>query len=255
MLHAVELGDPAHPTIVLLHGMGAGHQMWQPQLLPLSEHYYVIAPDLPGCARSISDGPFTLAGAASGVLALLRARGRATAHLCGLSDGAMVALQMYLTDPNRVTSLILSGSPPPYWPPLLRLLPRLLLALPLPWDTFVQRYYLSNLPSSSRETVEAIKDNLQQVGKQGFSDSLKALSTIDLRDHLRQITVPTLVVCGSKDGRGERKAARELSESLPHAELQIIAGAGHVWNLQRPEQFTRLVLSFVQKVEAASVEP
>ena len=254
MLHAVELGDPAHPTIVLLHGMGAGHQMWQPQLLPLSERYYVVVPDLPGCAGSISDGPFTLDGATSGVLALLRAQGRARAHLCGLSDGAMVALHMSLADPNRVASLMLSGSPPPYWPPLLRLVPRLLLALPLPWDTFVKHYYLGNLPSSSQETVEAIKGNLRQVGKQGFSDSLKALSTIDLREQLRQITVPTLVVCGSKDGRGERLTARKLSESLPHAELQIIAGAGHVWNLERPEQFTRLVLSFVQQVEASSIE-
>ena len=166
----------------------------------------------------------------------------------------MVALHMSLIDPNRVTSLFLSGSPPPYWPPLLRLVPRLLLALPLPWDTLVQRLYLSNLPSSSWEAAEAIKCNVRQVGKQGFSDSLSALSTIDLRDQLRQITVPTLVVCGSKDGRGERKAARELSESLLYADLQIIAGAGHVWNLQRPEQFTRLVLSFVQKVEAASAE-
>ncbi len=249
-LNYVELGDPGRPTVVLLHGMGVGHRMWQPQLAPLSERYHVIAPDLPGNAGSIASGPFTMTGAASATLDLLRERGRETAHLCGLSDGAPVALQMYLIEPSRVASLILSGSPPPTGHPFLMMIPRIILAA-LPLDTLLNLLF-KDIPSTYEELVEAMKGDMRRAGKQGLSAMLKEAGSIRLRGHLRQINVSTLVLCRSKDGLGERKAAQELAASIPHAELQIIPEAGHIWNLERPELFTQILLDFVQKVEVTA---
>jgi 3-oxoadipate enol-lactonase len=55
-----------------------------------------------------------------------------------------------------------------------------------------------------------------------------------------------------KVGLGELQAAQELADSMPHAELQIIPEAGHIWNLERPELFTQTVIDFVQKVEGSA---
>ncbi len=249
-LNYVELGDRGRPTVVLLHGMGVGHRMWQPQLAPLSERYHVIAPDLPGNAGSIASGPFTMTGAASATLDLLRERGRETAHLCGLSDGAPVALQIYLLEPSRVASLILSGSPPPTGNRFLMMIPRLILAA-LPLDTLLNLLF-KDIPGTYKELVEAMKGDMRRAGKQGLSTMIREAGSIRFRESLRQINVPTLVLCGSKDGLGERKAAQELAASIPHAELQLIPEAGHIWNLERPELFTQTVMDFVQKVEGTA---
>ncbi|HEY7417993.1 MAG TPA: alpha/beta fold hydrolase [Ktedonobacteraceae bacterium] len=94
LLNYLERGNPEQATIVLLHGFGMGHRMWQPQWAVLQEQFHLVAPDLPGFAGSVACGPFTMTRAASTVIDLLQAVCHKPVHLCGLSLGAMVALQV-----------------------------------------------------------------------------------------------------------------------------------------------------------------
>ena len=109
-LFCAEFGERGRPMVVLLHGLGMGHRMWQPQLDLFAASRHVIAPDLPGFAASASSGPFSLAHAAQLVADVARLRCRPPVHLCGLSLGAMTALRIALDDPLLVRSLILSGA-------------------------------------------------------------------------------------------------------------------------------------------------
>jgi 3-oxoadipate enol-lactonase len=243
-LETTELGQHERPTLVLLHGAGMGRWMWQPQLESLAAHFHVLAPDLPGCAGSVASGPFTLKGATAAVADLIRARSHGPAHLVGLSLGAMVAVQLCQYAPELVASLVLSGGQVHPNPLVMTLqegiitcMPERMVTDPVP-ASFARRY---------PELVEVARSDARRMGKHGLLAVLRAAGHADHRKILPTIAVPTLVLCGGKD-RVNLPAARQLAAGIPGAELRVVPGAGHVWNLEQPEVFTRTVIEFVHGV-------
>jgi pimeloyl-ACP methyl ester carboxylesterase len=71
-----------------------------------------------------------------------------------------------------------------------------------------------------------------------------------LVDRLQDITVPTLVITGALDTRG-RPRAEEVARGIPGARLAIVNGAGHTPHDERPAQFRRLVMDFLEEAAAA----
>lgn len=241
----LEAGDPAAPAIVLLHGAGLGAWMWQPQIRPLAARYHVLAPDLPGTGAAVDQGPFTLERAAEAVAGLIRARGGGKAHVCGLSLGAMVALQMARDVPETLASLTLSAGQI-YPNPLLMTVQRALIAL------IPERTFTDSLPAGFRqsnpELVKIARASARRTGKRGVVAAVNAAARADFRQVLPGIKVPTLVLCGSDD-RLNQPAARQAAAAIPGAMLRIIPGAGHVWNLEQPEVFAHTLLEFVERVD------
>jgi len=242
-LHVLDVGDSERPTLVLLHALGMGGWMWQPHLTVLATHYHVLAPDLPGCAGSVAAGPFTMEKAATALVHLLRARSHGPAHICGLSLGAMVALPLYQHAPELVASLVLSGGqvhPNRFFMTLQEVIVR---CMP-------ERQLTESLPGSFRrqypELVEPALKAARQTGKQNLLAATHAVSQSDLRSILPIITVPTLVLCGSKD-RFNLSASRQMGRAIPGAELRIVPNVSHIWNLEQPQLFTNTVLEFVQR--------
>ena len=110
VLTFAECGERAMPGLVLLHGLGMGHRMWQPQLEAFGSRFHVLAPDLPGFGQSVAAGSFSITGAAADVAALIDEHHGRPVHLCGLSLGAMVGLAMAIDQPGSVESLVVSGA-------------------------------------------------------------------------------------------------------------------------------------------------
>jgi pimeloyl-ACP methyl ester carboxylesterase len=102
--------DAAKPTVVFLHGVLNDHSVWILQTRWFAHHgYNVLAPDLPGHARSEGEPPASVEDAAAFVLALLDAAKVEQAVLVGHSFGALVALEAAARAPQRVTKLALVG--------------------------------------------------------------------------------------------------------------------------------------------------
>jgi pimeloyl-ACP methyl ester carboxylesterase len=76
-----------------------------------------------------------------------------------------------------------------------------------------------------------------------------ALAHADTRNLLPTIDVPTLLVWGAADLRSPLSVADQFSLAIPHATLAVIAGAGHVSNLEAPEQFNAAVSDFLESIE------
>lgn len=174
--------------VVFLHGIGAGIDSWDAQLSALPAGFAGHAPPVAGLT---ADGAgFTLPQAAAEVVALLDRLDAGRAHLCGLSLGAMIALQTAIDYPNRVASLTLSGGQ--VHPPralmviqaaIMRLLPARLVAPP-------------------------------GMSKHGLLKVLDTVASSDFRPHLAEIATPTLVLCGAKD-KPNLPAARILATDIP----------------------------------------
>jgi pimeloyl-ACP methyl ester carboxylesterase len=88
------------------------------------------------------------------------------------------------------------------------------------------------------------REDVRPMGKHGLAAAMRAAGGVRFRGRLTEVRTPTLVVCGSKD-RPNLPAARELGRGIPEAELRIVPGVGHAWNLEAPEQFTAMVRGFV----------
>ena len=129
--------------------------------------------------------------------------------LCGISLGAILALQYTLNNPQKVKALMLIA--PQYK------MPRLLLG--------IQNIVFRILPQAA-------------FGSMGFSkrDTI-ALTTsmkkIDFTSLLNEVTCPAFVVCGQKD-RANQKAARILTKTIPNAKLFFVENAGHEVNIDAP---------------------
>ncbi len=129
--------------------------------------------------------------------------------LCGISLGAILALQYTLNNPQKVKSLMLIA--PQYK------MPGLLLG--------IQNIVFRILPQAA-------------FGSMGFSKrDMIALTTsmkkIDFTSLLKKVICPTFIVCGQKD-RANQNAARILAKTIPNAKLSFVESAGHQVNIAAP---------------------
>lgn len=226
-------------SLLLLHAMGASRRMWRAQLEAFSGRYEVVAPDLPGHGHS--SGPFTMAAAVEKARAALADLSR-SAYVAGVSLGGAVALRLALAEPDRVAGLLLSGTP-------VRL-PR--------GNVWTQRAVTALLPIAAtaatsarlvrpvdQRDADALVADIVRAGKRTQAEALRELTRQDLTPRLPEIRARTIVCCGSED-RANLPSARLLAGGLPNATLRIVPGAGHLWNLQRPELCTQLLTELVE---------
>lgn len=209
----------AAETVLFLPGLGAGIDPWAAQLSALPSGFTGLALEIPGLDQAATPGAFTLAGAAEALRDQLDERGLDRVHVCGLSLGAMTATQFALAFPQRVASLVLSGSQ----------------VRPQPALMSVQRTIVGMLPESTAAGMAMTK--AQWLG------ALRVVARTNFRGQLERIEAPTLVLCGSRDV-ANIPAAREIAAAVPNAELRIIPRAGHPWNQQFPELFSRTIGDF-----------
>lgn len=210
-------------TVLFLPGLGAGKDPWAAQLGALPAGLTGLAPEIPGLDRAATPGAFTLADAVRGLRDLLDERGIERTHVCGLSLGAMTATRLALDFPERVASLVLSGSQ----------------VRPHPTLMLIQRTIVRMLPERTAAGMDLTK--AQWLG------ALRVVADTDFRAALPTIQAPTLVLCGSRDV-ANLPAARELAARIPHAELRIVPRAGHPWNIQFPELFSRTIAGFYEEL-------
>lgn len=229
-------------TIALLHALGLSHRMWERQVADLKGRYRMLAPDLPGHGES--PGPFTLARALETVVTTLRSE-EEPVHLCGLSLGATVAIPAALAAPEKVRSLVVSGA--------IAHAPRFVMGVQraattlTPWSMTLsgtRRLYARYGDEISRMAA----DDMRAAGKQTLRAANREMALLDLRPRLREIRVPTLVLCGGDD-RANFANALDVARGIPGAQLQVIPDAGHLWSLEFPEAFTRTIVRFVEDVE------
>jgi pimeloyl-ACP methyl ester carboxylesterase len=103
--------------------------------------------------------------------------------------------------------------------------------------------------SFSPQTPEAltalVAKRLGQTRPSVLHSDLLASEAFDMTDRIGQISQPALVICGSEDRMTPARNAYFLADSLPNAQLQIIAGAGHMVMIERPGEVAEALARFL----------
>ena len=246
----IDCTEPWHsspPPVVLLHGLGTDRRMWLYQVPALCARLPTILVDLRGHGRSSAPaGAWTVADMARDVVRLLRYLGAERAHLVGLSMGGMVAQQFALDYPYATASLVLADT--------ICGVPADGKATAVEALRFIESHSMAEVAKTRISTaftdavdpvmrghlIEAVALN----DKDAYERAARAAFGFSLCTRLDEIAVPTLVVVGEGDRTFPMAWMEALAERIRGARLVRIAGAGHISNMERPQEFTRALLEF-----------
>jgi pimeloyl-ACP methyl ester carboxylesterase len=238
------------PPIVFVHGAADDGRMWQPQLAGLADEFTVVAWDEPGAGRS-SDVPsdFSLADYAHCLARLIEAVALGKAHVAGLSWGGTVALELYRLHPDLIATLILADTyagwkgslPEAEVDARVAGAREMLAAPPERFDPTFPGLFAGDPPA---EYVPLLEEMAAAVRPDTLRTQLFVMAETDQCDLLPRIRVPTLLIWGGLDARSPLSVAHQFEHEIPDAELVVIGGAGHVSNLERPEEFNDAVRNF-----------
>lgn len=191
-------------TDVFLHGLGQTPADWKKTLTVLGDGEEAICPDLAGQIA----GQATYENLFQGLEKSLRTL-TPPFRLCGLSLGAVLALDYASRYPERVSALCLIA-------PQFRM-PRRLLR--------IQSGVFRLMPERSFGGMG--------FSKKGMLSLTASMAQLELEEAVDRIRCCTAVVCGEKD-RANRRAAEELTQRIPGSRLFLAAGAGHEVNQEAP---------------------
>jgi pimeloyl-ACP methyl ester carboxylesterase len=241
------------PPLVLLHGyVGDGPTTWRRQIDELSAEFTVVAWDAPGVGRS-SDPPesFGMAGYADCLAGFVNRLGLEKPHVAGLSFGGALALELCHRHSAIPMTLILASA---YagWAGSLpadvaeeRLQQALALANLSP-EEFVGALLPTMFSEGTPpESVDEFGATMLAFHPAGFRAMARA-SAEDLRGVLPDIRIPTLLLYGDKDVRAPLTIAENLHAALSDSTLVVLRAAGHLCNIEAPEEFNRAVRNFLR---------
>ncbi|GAA1142231.1 alpha/beta fold hydrolase [Nocardioides aquiterrae] len=248
-------GDP----VVWLPGTGLLGTTWEPQTSHFSEVYRCLTVDLPGAGRSSLPAEPTVREMALVVAELLDAIGVGSAHLVGLSLGSAVVQELALLRPDLVRSAVLVGT----WSSssrehhIRRHFESRLAALERgPLDVFgLFAFWMSahSILDEEPELQRVVEDRLDAHTSrrpEGTASHFRADLGHETYDRLPAISCPTLVVHGDEDLITMPRYNRAVAAQVPGARLVTIPRAGHLVWIERPDELTAVIASFLDGVAA-----
>ncbi|HET7458450.1 MAG TPA: alpha/beta fold hydrolase [Gemmatimonadaceae bacterium] len=240
--------------LVLLHGFPHDRSLWAPQRNGLVDRARCITPDLRGFGGTPAEPPFTIDRYADDVVCLLNALGVERAVVGGLSMGGYVALALWRRHRARVRGLVLADTRAGADDDPTRERRREMIALARSRDggpeALAERMIVGMVGKRTRERspalVESVRRMLASVPVEGAVGALEAMmARPDSTPLLATVDVPTLVVVGDEDVLAPVREARVIHEGIRGSRLEVIAGAGHVSNVERPAAFNHVVREFL----------
>ena len=114
-------------------------------------------------------------------------------------------------------------------------------------DVAMRRLFAPEFQQQNPALIEERKAKFLAVDAATFHGACDALATLDIRDQLKSVTVPALVLVGAQDEATPPPMARELASGLPNATLVELPGLAHVPQLQAPEVFLQAIRPFIDQ--------
>ncbi len=244
--------------VLLLHGLGGSRISWEPQLASLGADRRVVAWDMPGygAAAALDHRPVLFGDLAWAAGDLITALGESTAHVVGISMGGMIAQHLALLRPTMVRSLtLLSTSPafgmdgtrPEDWQAA-RLAPLDEGMRPGDFADRVLRAIAG--PTISPAALAEQKAAMARISADALRASIECLVTHDTRDDLPRITAPTAVLIGELDDETPLAYSQYLAEHIARSWLHVIPGAGHLLNVEAPDDVNAIISQHLAAAEA-----
>ena len=248
-----ERGDPKDKAMLLLHGIGADHGMWQPQINEYtSKGYFVLAPDLLGHGKSSRVGKLELEDWERQIRDLLREKRQERCILIGVSMGGVIAQSFAVNHPQIVSRLILSdtfGELETFREKLLGISQVIGFRL---YKVLGARMLAKGMAAAYKAPfAQQARDYFTRVSLDADFEQLilarKAINRVDVIDKLKGIDIPTLVMVGDQFGKSFIEINRKIANAIKGAKFVVLRKAMDPSNLVNPASFNHQVLAFLNE--------
>jgi 3-oxoadipate enol-lactonase len=247
-------GPAAGPIITMSNSLASNLSMWEPQLPVLTSRYRVLRYDTRGHGGTAATaGPYTLDELTEDVRALLQALGITRTHFIGLSMGGMIGQLMALKYPQMLHSLVLCDTmsrvpteAKPMWDERIHTAEAQGMA-PLVEPTLA-RWFTEPFRQQGSPVLEQVRTMIRRTPPRGYIGCCHAIAALNLTDHLKAITLPTLIIVGEDDPATPVAASRVIHEQIKGSEFVIVKSAAHLSNLEQPEAFNQALTAFLSKL-------
>jgi pimeloyl-[acyl-carrier protein] methyl ester esterase len=248
------LGGRGGP-LLMIHGWGVNSEIWFSLVDELKLFASVYVVDLPGMGGSSSISPYTLDNIAKEIKANAPIK---KFNILGWSLGGQVAMSLGIRMPEFVEKLILISTTPCFvekkdWPYGVNkqfFLNFEMEAKQNLKNTLMKFFLIQTRDIEDSKNVMSFLKNtfieIRDENKSGMQSALNVLKETDLRNEVKKIDKPTLIITGDKDRLTSLKASIWLYEKIKGATLKEIKGANHMPFISHTETMTKLVKKFLQ---------
>jgi len=245
-------GEPHSPPLVFLHGIGGAARGWRNQLEFFGDRFRAMAWDMPGYGRSAPLQDVNIPSLAGALKDFLQTTGATRPVLVGHSIGGMIVQQLLTDEPGVAGAVVLAQTSPAFGKAEGDWQKQFIEARLGPLDRGATMASLA--PSLVKELVgddpdpqgiELALDCMASVPEDSYRAAMMALMGFDLRSALKQISVPTLLLSGSKDNNAPAPMMAKMATYVAGSTYVELEGVGHLANLERPDEFNAALADFL----------
>jgi len=248
-IHYEAEGRGDGPPLVFSNSLGSNLSMWDAQATDAAGRgFRVIRYDQRGHGRSEAPpGEYALERLGRDVIDLLGALGIERTAFCGLSMGAMTAIWLAMHHPRLFSRMALCNTavfmpPRDIWDGRIRdVTEKGMTAIA---DGVIERWLTRNFREREPAEADRLRAMLLATDPIGYCGCAAAIRDMDMRDRLGIVETSTLVVVGAHDPSTPPERGQYIVERIPGAQKAVLEAA-HLSNIERPEEFNRIVLGFL----------
>lgn len=251
----IDEGQSNSTAIIFIHGFPLNKMMWSEQIGEFKKNHRVIAYDVRGHGNTpVGDEHFSIELFVNDLLSLMDALKINKAILCGFSMGGYIALNAIENYPNRFSTLILCDTNCTEDKPEAK--EKRMKAIESIKEKGLEQYAQESLKklfsplslSKQIDKVSIVKEMIMKTSKQSIFKTLHALAErAETCTKLHEIKIPVLILVGKEDEITPPDVALSMHEKIKGSTIHIIDGAGHLSNMENPNQFNEQLEKFLNK--------
>ncbi|HFE9907624.1 TPA: 3-oxoadipate enol-lactonase [Acinetobacter baumannii] len=241
-------GEPSSPALVFSNSLGTNYGMWQQQFNALKDQFFVICYDTRGHGSSSTpNGPYTVEQLGEDVIRLLDHLNISKAAFCGISMGGLTGQWLAIHHPNRFSHVVVANTAAKIgqeqaWLDRAKLVREQGLQ-PIA-ATAASRWFTDPFIQSHPSIVNNLCNDLSAGSAMGYANCCEALAKADVREQLKDIKIPVLVIAGTQDPVTTVADGEFMQQRIPQSKLAEI-DASHISNVEQPEVFNKILKDFL----------
>ena len=251
-VHTIIDGPEGAPWVTLVTGIANDVTLWDGQAAALAARYRVLRYDLRGHGRTAATpGSYSIASLGQDLVGLWDALGVRQTHLVGLGLGGSISLGLALDHPQRLLSLAPCCCRARMTPEFALMWHKLFNTVEAGGveaivEQTAQRWFSDEFKAAHPQVLESVRAMIRATSREGYLGVVSAFLNLDLEDRIDRIVAPTLFVGGAEDRIGGPAGVMQvLADKVTSARFAAVPNAAHIANVQNPQGFNRILLSFL----------
>jgi 3-oxoadipate enol-lactonase len=252
--HYQLIGAPeGRPLLVLVNSLGTDFRIWRDLVVKLAGEFAILTYDARGHGLTdVGETPYSMAGLAGDLAALLDHLGVRRAVVCGVSVGGMIAQALYAARPELVGALVLCDTAPRIgtheaWTARIETVGRDGIAAVA--EAIVKGWFTPAFHAGHAAEVAGYRNMLVRQPVAGYVATCVALRDADLTALAPRIGAPTLCVVGETDPTTTPAMVAACAKLIPGARFELIRNAGHIPSVEQPAVLAEIIRAFLARPE------